>query len=419
MSNEKDDKKALFEVVYENGITKEQYRRFRRQYPIMYVLISIFQSSIFIAILLFSLLFSDYSILIFFLLCLVIIIFTFVFNYFRFDKLSDADYEKYPNLKKNKKYVFYSDYFFMNNGISTHVIEHSRIKKCVETDDDFFIELVDFEKIICLPKSLINKEQARHMREISKNAYFNRTKEFKKNNNEYKRNIIEKILLIVFTMLTLLSVAVAIIAENIILDKYMFREMGPSLFWLFILLMPIPLICLILGFRLREKHKTIFTIIVGAYILFIFMDFAANEYLCQEKQRNVKNIETYMEFIDIEVDDVLSLQQEKLSLDIDGVDVSGLKTIFSTMKVVNGEETVEEQFFKKSHLINLKDIDDNIREFIYIGNQSDREQFGFIYVVETDKYNELPSESGSYHIYSISFNALDFVIYEFDYEVTN
>lgn len=420
MSKEKDDKKALFEIVYENGTTKEQYRRFWRQYPIKYIFTSVFHSVIFIVILLFYLLFSDYSILTFFLLSLAIIIFFLILNYVRLDKLSDAEYEKIPSLKRSKRYVFYNDYFFIDFGVSTCVVEYSRIKKCVETNDDFFIELVDEEKVFGLPKSLINKDQERHIREMSKNVYLNRTKEFKKNNSEYRRNFTEKILLIVFTILTLLSITVAIVAEYIISDKYMFREMGPSLFWLFILLMPIPLICLILGFRLHGKHKTIFTIVVGAFVFLLFITSATNEFLYQENQRNVKNIESYMKFIDIEVDDVLfPLQQEKLSLNIDGVEVSGLKTTFSTMNVVSGKETVEEQFFNKSHLINLKDADDSIRDFIYIGSQSDREQFGFIYVVETDKYNELPKESGNYHIYSISFNALDFVIYEFDYEVTN
>lgn len=417
MSKEKDEKKALFEVIYENGMTKEQYRRFRRQYPVMYVWTSILQSLMLIAIVLISSLLSDYSIWIFFLLSLAIIIFSFIFNYFRFDKLSDVEYEKYPDLKRSKRYVFYNDYIFMDNGVSTHIIEHSRVQKCVETDDDFFIQLFNDTKIICLSKDLIDKEQEKHIREISKNVYFNRTKNFKKNNSEYKKNLIGKILLIVFTVLTLLSVAVIIVTENIILDKYMFREMGPSLFWLYIWLMPIPFICLLLGFGLSKKYKTVPSIIIGIFVFFTLINFATEEYQYQEKQRNVKNMETYIELIDAEVDDVLFLQQEKLSLNIDGVDVSGLKTTFEI--ILDVRKTVEEQISKGNNWINLKDINDNVKDFIYIDDETEKEQYGFIYVEETEKYNEIPIDNGTYHIYSISFSTNDFVIYEFDYEVNN
>ena len=415
MNNEKDENKALFEVVLENGMTIEQYRRFRRQYPVMYIWTSIFQSLIMIALVFVSSLLSNYSIWIFFLLSLIILIFNFVFNYFRFDKLSDIEFEKYPNLKRRNRYVFYNDYIFMDNGISTNVIEHSRIKKGVETNDDFFIELVNDGRIICLPKDLINKEQEKYIREITKNVYFNRTNKFKKNNKEYKSSLISKILLITFTVLSLLSVVVIIVVDNIILEKYMFREMGPSLFLLYIGLMPIPLICLLLGFIFSKKHKAIVSIIIGIFVFFSLINFATEEYKYEEEsRRNVKNMDIYIELIDVNIDIALGLQQEKENININGDNTLVLKTEFES--ILDDRREVLDKISKDNKWSNLKGIDDDIKNLIYV-DDNEKEQFGFIYVKETNEYNVLPVNSGKYHIYSISCCNGDFVIYEFDYEV--
>ena len=313
---------------------------------------------------------------------------------------------------------FYDNYFVRSSEHITRKIEYSKLKKIIETDDDFYL-LYD-NMIFIIQKSKCDSKTIDFIREKAKSTLKNKNKQ---NKNEIKNyHTIKNILNILF-IATLISLYGCIATTSILIDKLTETNVTPVAFniWSYWLWLVIP--ALSIGLAVRYKNKgfkckkniiagTIVGIILLLYGLLTIISFST-KLLFPNFDQDYKHIYNYSEILKVELPSDGTLITYKTQY---GYDMGEVTVVRASYEEENAEQ-LEIEIENSSNWIAGKSIKSELKIFIPSTMSINNNKYFSIYNETTKEYNRVPEQTGTYKMYVMMFDKeKDYLeINEFEY----
>lgn len=307
----------------------------------------------------------------------------------------------------------YKDYLKRKNQNVVQKINYSDIEAIVETDSNFHLRIK--RKVVIIQKSSCELDTITFIRKINKDILENRLgneKTIKKFTIKKQKIEKEKLLNILFLVslisFTLAWGVVAISHDYFTLDAFL----------VYIIVMPIPIISSILSLILgivysRKGYDCIKNIVGGICILFLLFCFGILTIMVSSDY-DYEEIYDYQSILGIElpVDGILTKEEYNYGSITNGEQI----TVYF---VDSDTREVEREIKNSPNWIKGKNLDYNLKRFIPVSQIDLENVYYSIYIEEIDKYNELPTEVGKYHIYAMMFykdlNYIEILDYIYEY----
>jgi len=299
---------------------------------------------------------------------------------------------------------FYEDYLEKVSENETTKIKYSYIKTIKETDTNFYILLKNKRRLVIV-KNNCSSELITFIRNISVSNGKNNSKNIKGyiSEEDPKHKKIRRFLMILF-ILTLLSVHIGVFLWGVIMQ---YLDIPPLLFneylWIMYFCLPVPITSIILGFIYKGKGFKCTKNIVAGFIMasFIMMIglFSFIPMYDEKYEENYEEIYTYEEMFGINLPE--NIKYNKISWD-----TSYLKEHTSHRIFLTSDEDVENVSKQISNIYLKQDeISTHLKAIMPtdIFPLEPNDSYYLVYIKDLDKYNECPTKTGNYHIYTIMF----------------
>lgn len=324
-----------------------------------------------------------------------------------------AEKDFYNRLKKNMLSTefhleFYDDHFINQTPNVTTRIAYSEIKKCVETDIDFYIKTANYG-IIILPKNQCPLEIITFIRTRFNDIESNLGKEIKfKSAGSITPVNTKKRRMIILFILTLFSIYGALGTYTAAVRYFNLQGWIPAV--LILIWLIIPILSIIYGFKYNSAGlkctKNIVAGFIVGFILFVYgglsfiasvMQNTLNNYAC-----DYSNIYEYSSIINADIPENGELQIFDLS------DTN--EDLYNNHIIINADYQYEDTAALSDSIKNsntwqpCKDMDSTLQIFIPFFTYTDENTYVSIYNKTLNSYNILPDNPGDYEIYSMIYD---------------
>lgn len=218
----------------------------------------------------------------------------------------------------------------------------------------------------------------------------------------FSEDINKKKFLLSLFVLSISSIVIALLIVQIIeigtinpLSKY-------NLMWVFYLFIPIPLLSIGYGFKLRYSGLEVKKNIIGGFLILILLIIFGS--VCfNNAEISFDRVSYYEKNMKIELPDKGRAWQEDSVVDYESTmtKITNVYLMFDDEKViVDFEKTLKNNWLTRKETTNelMTLLTYTAREY-----SSDKSYYLF-YIKETKEYNVLPKENGKYHIFVIVYN---------------
>lgn len=346
-------------------------------------------------------LFDSSNSLIIILFCDFFLIFLFVMIPIIFnDKIIEKRFNKLKKINAidlTYKLSFYDDSIEMAGQHSNLKVKYKDIQKIIETNDNFYLFINQYQ-VIVVQKLNCSENLSLFIRKINDKIYQNKVN----NNKSFKSKNIIKIILLILFILNIISIYLGIFTwQYIVKEKNIPLFLSYRYLFTFWIWLPFPILSIILGNKYKKIVKCKKNIISGWIVLIIFILLGLIGVLNITNEVAYEEIFKYENIIDVDIPNKGIYVRDDITVDNE-------KLIKNYVKFKNKNEILKfENSLKKSENWNLKqNINSTLR--ILIPNdmvcELGSECYYLIYIEEVDKYNTLPDEKGSYHVYTMMYN---------------
>lgn len=308
----------------------------------------------------------------------------------------------------------YKDYLIRRSQNKTLKINYSDIERIVETDSNFYLKTK--KMIITIQKSSCELDTITFIRNINKAILENRLgndktiKKFTiKNQNPKKDKLLNILFLVSNISFAFAWIVLAIAHDHFTLDAFL----------VYVIVMPIPIITSILSLILgivysRKGYDCIKNIVSSICVLFlsfclgILTIMASSDY-------DYEVIYDYQSVLGIELPDDGMLTKEEYNY---GNITNGEQ--ITVYFVTDNLDQIEKEIKNNPNWIAGDKLDYSLKRLIPVSQIDLDNVYYSIYIEEIDKYNELPTETGKYHIYAMMFykdlNYIEILDYIYEYK---
>ncbi len=355
------------------------------------------------------------------------IIFFIVFQIFLmiFFKLTNEHFaeKSFNRINKEKRDTelhieFYDAYLIRQGENVTHKIYYADISKCVESDTNFYFYHKITHLITIIQKNQCELELINFIREkikvtnncLGDNSKFEGVKKY--NNSSF----IKKAMALLF-VLTIISLICSLnsweFLNNITHNNMHSYDKNVWVIWCWLV---IPILSIILGFKLKKAGFDCDKNIISGFIIAILMlIYGAFYLLIPSNEVEYSKIKEYENIIDasLPVDGKLEIMKWGISFDDDKTDYAIITAYYDHVdekELVNSIENSDNWFLGK-------DIKSELN--ILIPSQISVNDYDYfsIYNLTTNQYNTTPDKTGYYDIYVMMYNKSDKIlnIHKFKY----
>lgn len=400
-------------------LNKYEYGNMIEQFPKKLFINSIINNlifDIFASLLIYA--FSK-SIILSIIIFLIYLIYSLVYTKFR---LVNIAYKQFDSLiRKHNVPLEYDIDFFQNNLIQIAndkklSIDYDKIKTCIETDTNFYLECLDRSGILIIQKSECDLELISFIRKKFSNILINNLGEkikFKNVQSNHENKYISKILLVLF-FLNILSIFAALHGLNVMNDiSNTHDESFTKNTWIAWTFLPIPIISTIIGMKYQHRELNSKKVVLSGIIVgFILVAMGCFSFI-PTNETNYNRIKDYSKIVDI-------ILPENGKLEIQDANVNyGKKrklTFISAYYDKNEGDDLYNQISKNDKWISGNDFPNDLKEFLFSSLTLEKESYYSIYNETLDVYNELPLESGKYKIYTMKYDTNKRILYIYKYD---
>lgn len=309
---------------------------------------------------------------------------------------------------------FFEDYFVRKGATMSLTIKYSEITKCIENDNNFYLDWSQKNTVIILQKSKCSLELINFIRKTFE--VDNRLGDNKKIKTPKKRknNLLKGLKISERLMITLLILTILCGIITFLLSAYEARLDPPDLYrfmeklWILFLLSFIPLLSIIGGFvTYKINRKIAVSNIVIGFMVMPYMTLIGLLAAIPGYEVDYSEITPYKEYIPTTLPDEAYTQLFELT--------SGEK-IYS---IYLEENNIFSGIKDNDLWIKGENLKTDLMLYLEHSAYKNDDLYYCFYNRTTDEYNTLPSESGTYTIYVMKFakssNKLELSITDFEY----
>ena len=338
------------------------------------------------------------------------------FRYKNFIKNNGAKY----NLKFNEEYIL------KETKNKTEKIYYSDIKK-IKENDLLLLLLLQNKEVVVIHKQDFNESELLHLKYMYDNTINNdnldMSEYMEKTQKIDKKNSIIKILLIILFIACFLSIplGMAIVANKIDSNNvsgFDFIKYTSGMFYA----LPIPVLSIILGFIYKNKGfkctKNIVAGFIMSAILIIYGSFSKLDIF--NFATDYQEFSPYIEIVSLDLPSE-ALEYQKIIPTSSYLE----EHVWHIVKYQDNEMTnkLYQDIINSTNWITKEEISTNLNTFVVssFNCSGEIECYYSVYNKELNAYNQIPTESGKYHIYSMFYdpNNKKLEIQEYSYNYKN
>ena len=305
---------------------------------------------------------------------------------------------------------FYEDYFIRKGEKITYTINYSEITKCIDIDNNLYLEYPSRKAIFNIQKNKCDKELVDFLK--TKISNYETKKDIQ---NNKKKSSIDTFMIILF-IITILSFWGAMWTYGIISRLIPQHSLNVvKNMWVFWCWLPIPIASIILGIIFNSKgYKCTKNIVAGIIMCFVLGSFGLF-CLFPTFSTDYNNIKEYREYIDADLPSKgeLEIQNWGHYFDEDKTEYSVIVAYYDKENVKSLEKSIE----NSNNWILSTEIKSKLKLMLPSVFNSGEDVYYSIYNKTEDEYNTLPGESGIYEIYAMNYNKTtkELTIHKFKY----
>ena len=188
--------------------------------------------------------------------------------------------------------------------------------------------------------------------------------------------------------------------------------------WLIWCFLPIPILSIILGFKYKKRGLKCTKNIVGGFIIAFFMFIYGSFCLFPSFSEDYNKIYEYKDIINAQLpsNGYLEIIKWNVTSDSDITEYTSINAYYDNEDTSNFEKSIE----NNSNWILSNEVKSELKVLIPNFYRYDKKVYYSIYNKTTNEYNRLPSESGKYEIYSMSYyiatKTLEISKFKYDYK---
>lgn len=305
------------------------------------------------------------------------------------------------------KTEFYDDYFVRKGKNLTLTIKYQEISRCIEDDDNFYLEYLERNMIIIFQKIKCDLELINFIREkfpnienhIGNNSNFKGVKKY--HHPKFIKN--GMIILFIITILSLWGALYSIELVQKTNPQHGFNFTKNM--WVFWCFLPISILSIVLGFKYKNAgFKCTKNIVAGFIVGFLLLIYGSFS-MFPTFEEDYNKINDYKEIIDAKLpsDGELEIQNWETYFDEDKTEYVIINAYYDMEDVSNLVDSIE----NSNNWILSKEIKSELKIFIPTTLSSDDDAYYSIYNKTTDEYNILPINNGNYEIYAMKYDKSD------------
>lgn len=419
---EKEEKKVSKKdkLLYtcDTEITLEEYQKLIKYIPSFYwfhvILAAIFELILFLIVGK-----GDISIWLAIIMYFVVLVIVMIYYKLQINNLARTNYNRqFKNRMYDTKFKteFYENYFLRISEKITRKITYDEIKKIIETDTNFYIKLSDVNVII--QKCNCDLETISFIRSICPNKNDNRLgnnsqRKIKKVSKVRNPEVVKKVMLILFILTVLMPFISSDLASIIGKDEpALLATKGLIIYWI---LLPIPILSIILGFKYkRVGYKCQKNIVAGFVVSFLMFSWGITAFFpnYEIEYKNVLKYENIIGFNLPQTGRARSMHFSKFMND--------KTTNYTIINIYFNEEDSQIIYNEVINNANWM-VSENLKSdlTIYTPQTIDQKNtYISIYNATNNTYNTVPEQTGKYKVYVLTFNqkAKEMTINEYDFE---
>lgn len=414
-----DKKKEKKNFRVEGRITCEEYQKYYRYLPnILWDLLQ--QSSLYIIIFLLTIGILLQWDLLEFIGALVFFILSFSIYYFikRKKIISDEYYESIENgiLDEEVNLDFYDTYFVCNCLHYTYLIEYSKIQKIIETDTNFYIITPIHDFIIV--KTWCNKKEYTFFRKLCDECFIDKQKQDTKKGKKKKLNKEQiDILLNILLIATLFSGIFSFyIFANAVYHVPVSLQFQYA--WIYWILLIIPILSIVFGFKYKNVVKTKYNIIAGFIMGILLLILACYFTVPSIDKTTYSSVKEYQNILHISIPKNGYYYKDKQELhflyNFDGISVSSINAYYKDKIIF---QQLDKEIKKNTSWLSYSDLDEVEKMLPY--ELRSKKHYYLIYNKTTEEYNIVPDKEGKYSfvtaVYVPKVQQLEIYEYNLDY----
>lgn len=314
---------------------------------------------------------------------------------------------------------FYEDYFIRKGEKITFKIDYSDISRCVENDTHFYLEYPQRNTIMIIRKNNCDLELINFIRKKFKDLenHLGDASSYKGTKKANNSKLINALMIILFiaTLFCIWGAVWSVSLMHKINPQYGISYMKNT--WVVLCWLPIPIASIVLGYIFNNKgFKCTKNIVAGFFISFLllvsglssFSPIYSEDYNEVNDYDDYNKINDYREYIDADIpsNGKLEIQNYETYFDDDKTEYTIIDVYYDievVSKLVSSIENSDNWVLsteRKSELKMLLPSQFKSKDNVYFS----------VYNKTTNEYNTIPSESGEYEIYAMSYDELTKVL---------
>lgn len=336
--------------------------------------------------------------------------------------ISDDYYERIKDgtLEEESTLDFYDTYFICSSLHYTVKLEYSKITKVMETDNHFYL-FSDIEDFIIL-KRWCYKENYSFFRSIREDNFIDkRSDKDIRIPRSRKKMAIGKDSITVFLNILLVATLFSIYLAFYIYAHAVYKvpsALHVQYSWIYLLMLIIPVLSIVFGFKYRTVVKTKYNLIAGFILGGILLALACSYFIYPINEIDYSSVKKYQNILDISIPKKGYYYKDDETFhflyDFDGILVSSVNAYYKDNEV---SLALADEIKNNKSWIAYSDLGD-IEKLLPYELRSDKYYY-LIYNKTTKEYNSFPNKDGNYSflisVYVPRVQQLEIYEYHLDY----
>ena len=300
---------------------------------------------------------------------------------------------------------FYEDYLTMEDKDATVKILYVDIDKIIETDDNFYLKCSRLNKTIIIIKKDCELELINFVKDKFDNIENRKGNKVKPIKFTHNPSFIKNGMIVLF-VLTLFTIVIGSELLNIV-DKLTYHPgyevvLNNYVYWL---LLPIPILSIILGFKYNYLGFKCTKNIVAGFIMSFLLFLIGATCLFYDQGREYSEIYKYNNIINLDLPNDGKMQVVDWDTYFDNDKTK--YTIIDVYYQKQNTSKLENSIKNNNNLLLSKNMQSELQIILPRTLNLDDDTYLSIYNKTLDEYNKLPIKSGDYEIYVMFYDISD------------